>query len=124
MSVIVTPSTFQVFWLESAPLPTYVDCWPLSLPPTLTRSSCTPGTVERMTHGSRAVGMAWSSVWSTTAPVSTLRVSSRAVPPETVTVASMLEILSIVFSSVFWPTETLTSGFVTNVKLWSSYVIV
>ena len=77
-----------------------------------------------MTHGSRAVGIAWSSVWSTTAPVSTLRVSRRAAPPETVMVASMLEILRVVFSSVFWPIETFTSGFVTKVKLWSSYVSV
>ncbi len=48
--------------------------------------------------------------------------SRRAGSPLTVTVASTLEIFICVLVSVFCPTETFTSGFVTKVKPWSSYL--
>ena len=69
-----------------------------------------------MTQGSRAVGIDLSCSWSTTAPFSTLRVSSSDGSPLTVTVASTLEILSAAVVLVFCPTETCTSGLVTFVK--------
>ena len=56
MSVTTTPSSVQVFSPESAPLAMKFDCCPDSAPPTLTRSTMTPGTVCSTTHGSRADG--------------------------------------------------------------------
>src|SRR6478736_921873 len=51
------PSRFQVFSVVPAPFASTFDCWPDSAPPTLTRSTTTPGTVCSTTHGSRADGM-------------------------------------------------------------------
>ena len=76
MSVITTPSTAHTDWSPSEPGPTYCDCWPLSLPPTLMRSVSTPGVDCRMAQGSRAVGIFSSSVWLTVAPVEIRRSSS------------------------------------------------
>src|SRR5216110_132297 len=56
MSVMGTPSRFQVASEPVAPLAWYPDCWPDSDPPTFTRSMMMPGTVCMTTHGSRPDG--------------------------------------------------------------------
>ena len=61
MSVMTTPSRLHTASLGSAPLPKKFDCWPLSLPATLTRSTSTPGTVRMSAHGSRELGICDSS---------------------------------------------------------------
>src|SRR3954463_4324925 len=61
MSVIGIPSRFHVLSVPAAPFAWKFDCWPDSAPPTLTRSTMTPGTVWRTTHGSRDDGMFCSS---------------------------------------------------------------
>src|SRR5258708_1132407 len=53
---MTTPSRFHWVSLGSAPLPTKPDCWPLSLPATLTRSTMTPGIVVDTAQGSRDCG--------------------------------------------------------------------
>ena len=61
VSVMTTPSRFHIVSVASAPLPTNPDCWPDSLPPTLTRSTVTPGTVLSSAHGSFDCGVLCSS---------------------------------------------------------------
>src|SRR5215218_7947411 len=77
MSVITMPSSDQTAWSPAEPGPTYDDCWPLSLPPTLMRSTSTPGVDCRTAQGSRAVGTLLSSFRGTTPPVLNPRSSSR-----------------------------------------------
>ncbi len=96
------------------PLLLKVDCWPLSVPATLTRSTCTPGTLWSSTHGSRPVGMSLSSSLVITAPVSTLRVSMTGVSLVTVTAAATEESFSVSRSSVFRPRLTATFSRVTT----------
>src|SRR3954465_4244798 len=50
VSVIATPSRFHIVSANSDPFPTKLDCCPDSLPPTLTRSTITPGTVFTIPH--------------------------------------------------------------------------
>ncbi len=88
MSVITTPSTDQTAWSPAEPGPTYCDCWPLSLPPTLIRSVSTPGVDCRIAQGSRAVGIFSSSVWLTVAPVEIRRSSSSGLSAVTVMTSS------------------------------------
>jgi hypothetical protein len=57
MSVIATPSSVQTASCGRVPLVAKFDCWPVSLPPTLTRSTSTPGTVRISENGSREVGI-------------------------------------------------------------------
>src|SRR6476646_1508197 len=61
VSVIATPSRFHIVSAKSDPLPTKLDCWPDSLPPTLTRSTITPGTVFSIAQGSFDCGVERSS---------------------------------------------------------------
>ena len=68
MSVISAPSIWKSFCDEDTPAARKFACWPDSLPPTLTRSTITPGVCDRTAHGSRAVGIFSSSTWLTLVP--------------------------------------------------------
>src|SRR4051812_20309090 len=57
VSVMATPSRFHIVSANSDPFPTKLDCCPDSLPPTLTRSTITPGTVFSIAHGSFDCGV-------------------------------------------------------------------
>ena len=57
MSVIATPSSVQTASCGRVPLVAKFDCWPVSLPPMLTRSTSTPGTERISENGSREVGI-------------------------------------------------------------------
>ena len=120
MSVRLTPSTVNVPAVE--PLPEKLDCWPLSEPATLTRSICTPGTLCRMTHGSRAVGMDASSACVMVAPVDTRFVSRMGASPVTTTVAATDETFIVIVNSVFLPMLTVTFSRVTVANPCSAIV--
>jgi len=106
MSVRLTPSTVNVPPPE--PWDRKFDCWPLSLPATLMRSIATPGALWRMTQGSRAVGIDFSSCWETTAVFWTRLVSSSGASLETVTAASTRVRPIGIVSSVLRPRLTVT----------------
>ena len=61
MSVTSTPSSVQLASCGRVPFEAKFDCWPVSLPPMLTRSTSTPGTLRISANGSREVGIFWSS---------------------------------------------------------------
>jgi hypothetical protein len=88
MSVIATPSRVQVFSPTPAPFAWKSDCWPDSAPPTLTRSTITPGTVCSTTHGSRADGRPCSSARLTLVEVVVFFGSIVGVSPVTTTTDS------------------------------------
>ena len=106
------------------PLLEKLDCWPLSLPATLMRSTWTPGIVCRMTHGSREVGIAFNSSCVTAAPVCTFRVSSSGASPVTVTVAATFESDIWIVNSVSLPRETVRFSRLTVPKFESANVTV
>ena len=112
MSVKFTPSTVNV--PATVPLLLKVDCWPLSLPATLTRSTWTPGTLCSSTHGSRPVGMFLNSSLVMTAPDCTLRVSMTGVSLVTVTAAATVESFIVSRISVLRPRLTATFSRVTT----------
>ena len=115
MSVMITPSRLQTESLPSAPLEKKLDCWPLSLPATLTRSTMTPGTVRMRAQGSRELGIWMSSSLEMVVAVPTRLVSTTGVSPVTVTVSSTEATLRENPSSTFCPMTTVT-GRVTPVK--------
>src|SRR5437762_12047206 len=57
MSVTVPPSRFHC-WFDEDPWAPNDDCCPDWLPPTFSRSITMPGVCSRITHGSRADGIA------------------------------------------------------------------
>ena len=105
MSETVTPSRFQEPWVVCAPLATKIDCWPLWLPPTFTRSTMTDGTDCNMTHGSRALGTFSISTRATLVPVPALRVSISGASAVTV-IDSATAGFSIIVMSAFCATRT------------------
>ena len=111
-----------VLWYE--PFPTKSAWEPLWLPATLMRSSCTPGTCCMTFHTSRDVGTCCSSAWANVAPVSVLRVSTRGVEAETVTVSCFGESAIFTVKSVFLPRVTTTFCWTTLVNPGSSTVAV
>jgi hypothetical protein len=119
MSVIDTPSTRKSFWVSSTPWARNEACWPDSLPPTLTRSTRTPGVWLRMAQGSRAVGIFSSSTWETVVPCWSLRSSSSGDSEVTVMVSSTAGV-SFSSISVLRPTRTSTPGYSTEPKPSSS----
>jgi hypothetical protein len=115
MSVMITPSRLHTESLPSAPFEKKLDCCPLSLPATLTRSTITPGTVRIRAQGSRELGIWTSSSFEMVVAVPTRLVSTTGASPVTVTVSSTVATLREKASSVFWPLTTVT-GRVTPVK--------
>src|SRR5947208_15317343 len=105
MSVMFTPSTFQVLSPLYAPLALYTDCWPDWLPPTLMRSTCTEGACCRTVHGSREVGIFSISTLVTLMPVPALRTSSSGASAVTV-IDSDTDGLSVIETSAFCATRT------------------
>ncbi len=101
------------------PIPRKVDCWPLSLPPTLMRSTSTPGAWLSSDQGSRAVGTLSSSTVETLEPWLTRRSSSRGLSPVTVIVSVTAE-LRVIRRSALPPTRIATSGYSMSEKPWSS----
>src|SRR4029077_14715413 len=61
MSVMLIPSIVHTTSWGRVPLEAKLDCWPVSLPPMLTRSTSTPGTPRSSAKGSRDVGILLSS---------------------------------------------------------------
>jgi hypothetical protein len=108
MSVITTPSSVHTVSCGRVPLETTVGAWPVSLPPTLTRSSSTPGTDRISENGSREVGMCVSSpaVKFVAVPIARRSTSGAAVVTTTVSVTDPT--LSVSGSSTFRPTATTT----------------
>ena len=88
VSVMTTPSRFHIVSVASEPLPTKPDCWPDSLPPTLTRSTVTPGTVLSSAHGSFDCGVLCSSACVSVVSVPIFLTSTTGVSAVTVTVSS------------------------------------
>ena len=86
MSVIVAPSRFHC-WLLVLPWAPKLACWPEALPPTFCTLITMPGVCSRMTHGSRADGMASSSSLPKLVPSVFERVSMIGLSPVTVTVS-------------------------------------
>ena len=115
-SVIVTPSMFHIVFDPSSPRAATTDCWPLSEPPTLTRSSCTPGTNWRSTHGSLAVGTSFSMARSKFATLPCCRVSSIGVSAVTFTSSCTPATVISIFSSTLVPTPTTTRSRTYGVK--------
>src|SRR2546423_1683822 len=107
MSVMLTPSTFQVLSPLYAPLALYTDCWPDWLPPTLMRSTCTEGACCRTVHGSRDVGIFSISTLVTLMPVPALRTSSGGASAVTV-IDSDTAGLSVIVTSALAPPRTPT----------------
>ena len=56
MSVIATPSSVHTASCGRVPFDAKFDCWPVSLPPTLTRSTSTPLIERSSENGSREDG--------------------------------------------------------------------
>ncbi len=122
MSVITTPSTDHTELVIAEPGPTYSDCWPLLLPPTLTRSMSTPGVVCITVHGSREVGIFCSSVWLTVAPVRIAFSSSSGLSEVTVMTSSTAELI-VSSMLVLRPTLMTMCGYSTGEKPCSSALI-
>src|SRR4051812_11846921 len=89
VSVMATPSRFHIVSAKSDPLPTKLDCWPDSLPPTLTRSTITPGTVLSIAHGSFDCGVLRSSSCVNVVVVPIFLTSTTGVSAVTLTVSSI-----------------------------------
>ena len=109
MSVTTTPSRLQVASLGSAPLPMKLDCWPLSLPATFTRSTSTPGIVRMSAQGSRELGTFASSSLLIVVPVPVFLVSTAGVSDCTVIVSSTDATLSVNGRFTLVPAATVTS---------------
>src|SRR3954447_26637482 len=109
VSVMTTPSRFHIVSVASDPLPTKPDCWPDSLPPTLTRSTITPGTVLSSAHGSFDCGVLCNSACVSVVSVPIFLTSTTGVSAVTVTVSSS-DLTDIGKAMVaFTPVVTITS---------------
>ena len=108
MSVIATPSIVQTASCGRVPFETKFDCWPVSLPPTLTRSTSTPLTERSSENGSREVGMLVSSSIVTLVDVPVCLASTIGDAAVTLTVSVSVPIASVTGSSTVWPTPTIT----------------
>src|SRR5204863_9484135 len=82
------------------------DCWPVSLPAMLTRSTITPGTVRSSAHGSRDVGITLSSSDVKLVAVPVVLVSTIGDSPVTVTVSATAATVKLIGNSTFLPTTT------------------
>jgi hypothetical protein len=91
------------------PFETTVGAWPVSLPPTLTRSSSTPGTERTSENGSRAVGIFASSSLENVVAVPVAVRSRIGAGAETVTVSMNGATRSSIGASTLRPTATMTS---------------
>ena len=108
MSVMATPSSVQTASCGRVPFETKLDCWPVSLPPTLTRSTSTPLTERSSENGSREVGMLASSSSVTLVAVPVCLASTIGDGAVTLTVSVTAPIASVTGSSTVWPTATMT----------------
>ena len=97
--------------LRFEPLPTKFDCWPLSLPATLTRSTRTPGTVFRVAQGSRDCGISASSSFVRVVEVPDCLVSTIGELPSMVTVSCTLAMPREKDRVTLWPVVTMTLRF-------------
>ena len=86
MSVIVPPSRFHC-WLDVLPWAPKLACCPDWLPPTFSTLITIPGVCSRITHGSRAEGIASSSSLPKLVPSAADLVSTTGLSPVTVTVS-------------------------------------
>ena len=110
MSVMLTPSTAQVVSSELAPAATNTDCWPLSLPPTLMRSVCTPGVWRQQRPGvARRRDLLQLQVSLIVAPVVIWRSSSSGDSAVTV-MTSWIAAFSVSCRLVLWLALTETFG--------------
>jgi len=125
MSVITTPSTDHTDWAMNEPGPVKAACWPLSVPPTLTRSVSTPGVACSTDHGSRELGTRTSSSPLTILPQRVARGSIVAgLPWMTMTSVTFVTAgLSVTTTLVLRPTLTTRPGCSTVEKLSSSALI-
>ena len=105
--MIWTPSRFHMVSAAEAPFPTKIDCWPASLPATLTRSTTMPGTVFSTAHGSRPCGTCCSSSRLMVVEVPTRLVSTTGVSAVTVTVSSTVATFMPKVRLAFWPVATI-----------------
>ena len=94
--------------VEGEPLPTKPDCWPLSLPAWLTRSTCTPGTLRMKAQGSREFGILLSSSRLIVVPVPNFLLSTTGVSAVTVMLSSTAATLSEKSRSTLTPVVTFT----------------
>ena len=95
--------------LSVVPLPTKLDCWPLSLPPTLTRSTMTPGTVLSTAQGSFDCGVLSSSAVVSVVDVPVFLMSTTGVAAVTITVSEMPPTVSVKGMALLTPVLTMTS---------------
>ena len=94
MSVISMPSIVQTASCGRVPFDAKFDCWPVSLPPMLTRSTSTPGTERISANGSREVGIFVSSSVVKLVAVPVALVSMTGDSPVTVIVSATVAIFS------------------------------
>ena len=109
MSVMLTPSIVQTASCGRVPLDAKFDCWPVSLPPMLTRSTSTPGTERISANGSREVGIFVSSSLVKLVAVPVALVSMIGDSPLTVIVSATAASRSVIGSSTLRPTTTARS---------------
>src|SRR5213593_1616547 len=103
------PSRFHIVSLNVVPFPTNPDCWPLSLPPTLTRSTMTPGTVLSAAHGSFDCGVPSSSAVVSVVDVPDFLTSTTGDAPVTTTVSASPPTANVNGIWTFTPVLTMTS---------------
>ena len=109
VSVMTTPSRFHIVSEKSEPLPMNPDCWPLSFPPTFTRSTMTPGTVLSIAHGSFDCGVLCSSSRVSVVAVPTFLKSITGDSAVTCTAVSSAPTVIVNGTVVFTPVVTMTS---------------
>src|SRR5437763_13870041 len=103
MSVTATPSIVHTASCGRVPFDAKLDCWPVSLPPTLTRSTRTPGTERISENGSRDVGIFASSSAVTLVAVPVCFASTIGDGAVTFTVAVIAPICSVVRGATVGP---------------------
>ena len=116
MSVMLTPSIVHTASCGRVPFEAKLDCWPVSLPPMLTRSTSTPGTPRISANGSRDVGIFVSSSEVKLVAVPVAFVSMIGDSPLTVIVSATAAIFRPTGSSTLRPTATMTFSRITVVN--------
>jgi len=122
MSVTSTPSSVQLASCGRVPFAAKFDCWPVSLPPMLTRSTSTPGTLRISANGSREVGIFCSSSAVKLVDVPVALVSTIGDCPLTVTVSASVATFIATGRSLVEPTDTTTSSWTLVAKPGSAAV--
>ena len=110
------PSIVQLASCGRVPFDAKLDCWPVSLPPMLTRSTSTPGTLRISANGSRDVGIFVSSSVVKFVAVPVTLVSTIGDSPVTTIDSATVASFNVTEISASRPTATTTPSCLTLAK--------